>query len=74
MSWLTAVAPASVRPETTARIVANATALTKPFSTPPPTASARNIATILLLPGVILYAAFWPTMLIAAKPMMKVRM
>ena len=51
-SWLIADAPESVRPDTTARIVANATAEIKPRNKSPPTARDRWIATILSPPTI----------------------
>ena len=47
----TAEAPDSVRPATTARMVAKATAEMKPRKTLPPTASARCTAAMLLPPS-----------------------
>ncbi|MNL57090.1 hypothetical protein D3C87_1806260 [compost metagenome] len=46
-SWEIAEVPAMVRPDTTARIVANATAEMKPSSKSPPTALARCITGML---------------------------
>ena len=49
-SWLTADAPDKVRPATTAKIVAKATAEIKPKNKLPPKASERWIAAILVPP------------------------
>ena len=75
-------APASVRPGTTARMVAKATAEMKPRNRLPPTALARWIAAMLPppeqraleLPPIEEMPGWWPTRMIAPKPMMKVRM
>lgn len=67
------VAPARVRPATTARIVAKATAAMNPRNTVPPVASARSRAA-MFPPLSILAMMSWPTMTMAPKPMMKVRM
>ena len=48
---ITALAPAKVSPETTARIVANATAEINPSITLPPTACERCTAAMLLPPS-----------------------
>src|SRR5690606_8267772 len=73
----TAEAPDRVRPATTARIVANATAEMKPRNTLPPTALARWIAAMLLPPIRPPLASrkveSVDTSTIAPKPMMKVR-
>ncbi|MNQ96500.1 hypothetical protein D3C85_1121070 [compost metagenome] len=77
-SWDTAEAPARVRPATTARMVANATAEMKPRKILPPTALARCTAAMLLppskAPAASLKAGLVLTSRIAPKPMMKVRM
>ena len=62
-----AAAPASVRPATTARIVANATAVMKPRNTRPPTTSASSGAA-MLPPGSTAVIAFCPTSTIAPNP------
>ena len=73
----TADAPARVRPATTARIVAKATAEINPRNRLPPTASARCTAAMLLppisCPAASLNAGFAPTSMMAPKPMIKVR-
>ncbi|MNR26068.1 hypothetical protein D3C85_1432560 [compost metagenome] len=73
----TADAPASVRPATTARMVAKATAEIKPRNTFPPTALARWTAAILTPPSSLPLPSwkvgFVPTSTMAPKPMMKVR-
>ena len=77
-SWDTAEAPARVRPATTARMVANATAEMKPRNTLPPTALARCTAAMLLppssAPAASLKSGLVLTSRMAPKPMMKVRM
>ncbi len=77
MSCDTAEAPASVRPATTARIVAKATAEMKPRKRLPPTALARWIAAMLLPPTSAPVSSRKPglvsTKVIAPKPMMKVK-
>jgi hypothetical protein len=74
----TADAPDRVRPATTARMVANATAEMKPRNTLPPTALARCTAAMLLPPSrppaASLNSGLALTSTIAPKPMMKVRM
>ena len=75
MSCDTAEAPDSVRPATTARMVAKATAEMKPRNTLPPTALARWMAAMLpaaqRAPGVE-ELGLVSTKVIAPKPMMKV--
>ncbi|MCY1452960.1 hypothetical protein D9M71_699240 [compost metagenome] len=77
-SWDTAEAPARVRPATTARMVAKATAEMKPRNTLPPTALAKCTAAMLLppnsAPAASLKAGLVLTSRIAPKPMIKVRM
>ena len=79
-SWDTADAPDRVRPATTARMVAKATAEMKPKNTLPPTALASSTAAMLDAPAPPLIAPSWAnsglvrTMAMAPKPMMKIRM
>ena len=86
-SWLMADAPASARPETTARMVAKATAEMKPRNRSPPTALARWIAAMFEPPLIAAIDAgaggdvrrvekrrVGRDEQIAPKPMMKVRM
>ncbi len=82
-----AEAPARVSPETTARMVAKATAEMKPMNRLPPTASASLMATMLVPPSRPLTSTSlpsttapglknsgcWASRTMAAKPMMKVR-
>lgn len=78
-SWLMAEAPDSVRPETTARMVANATAEMKPSSKLPPTAWDSQIAGMFAPPislcvAASRYCGLVLTRATAPKPMMNVRM
>ncbi|MNC69815.1 hypothetical protein D3C75_1205520 [compost metagenome] len=73
-----AEAPARVRPATTAKMVAKATAERNPKNKLPPTAWAKCIATMLLpptmLPPSLPSTKYWgsvPTITIAAKPSMQ---
>ena len=76
-----AEAPESVKPATTAKIVANATAEMNPKNTLPPTAFATNTAAILAEPPPPLIIPFAVsansglvnTKVIAPKPMMKIK-
>ncbi len=72
----TAEAPESVRPATTARMVAKATAEMKPRNTLPPTALDRCTAAMLLPPSSAPLASrncgLVSTKVMAPKPMMKV--
>ncbi len=76
MSCDTAEAPDSVRPATTARMVAKATAEMKPRKTLPPTALARWMAAMLPPPSRPPLASrncgLVSTKVMAPKPMMKV--
>ena len=69
MSWEKAEAPASVRPATTARMVAKATAEMKPRKACPPSSSPRSGAA-MLPPGAILFTTSRPTSTAAPKPTM----
>ena len=73
----TAEAPDRVNPETTARIVANATADIKPKNTLPPTAFAKWMAAMLLPPNSSptpsLKAGLVLTNTMAPKPIMNVK-
>ena len=77
-SWLTAAAPARVSPDTTASIVAKATADINPKKIFPPTAFARCIAAILFPPlnppSAFKNSGFVEINIIAPKPIMKVSM
>ena len=71
MSCDNALAPASVRPATTARMVAKATAAMKPRNEVPPTTSASSGAA-MLPPASTALIAGWPTSTMAPKPRTKV--